>query len=54
MRKLIITLIVTREEKDKRKTDIDAKRGFYKKWMKRSSATDDIDTISKSKGSGDT
>lgn len=40
--------IITREEKSKSKASAASKRGFYKKTLKRSSATDDIDSISKS------
>ena len=39
--------IVTREDKKKRSAA--SKRGFYKKVLKRSSATDDIDSITTSK-----
>lgn len=43
--------IVTREEKNTDKPSIAAKRGLYKKALKRSSATDDIDSIQSNKGS---
>ena len=41
--------IVTREDKKKAKPSAAKKRGMYKKALKRSSATDDIDMISKDK-----
>ena len=37
--------IITREDKKKNKPSAAKKRGFYKKCLKRSSATDDIDSI---------
>ena len=45
-------IIITREEKAKDKPSAASKRGFYKKALKRSSATDDIDSIANSKESG--
>jgi hypothetical protein len=44
-------LIITREDKKRTAPSAANKRGFYKKALKRSSATDDIDSISKSKES---
>ena len=41
--------IVTREDKKKGKPSASKKRGMYKKALKRSSATEDIDLVSKSK-----
>ena len=41
--------IITREDKKKNKPSAAKKRGFYKKCLKRSSATDDIDSIGISK-----
>ena len=42
--------IITREDRKKNKPNAAKKRGFYKKCLKRSSATDDIDSIGQSKG----
>ena len=44
-------LIITREDKKRTAPSAAKKRGFYKKSLKRSSATDDIDSITKSKES---